>query len=148
MRVEASVVIDRPLADVWQFLADPGNTPRYWKHMDAYQVTSSPPFREGTTMKGTWRLGPLRTELNQVVSKVVDHEVMEWRDTNAHLPNVQSFSFSDVDGATRVVYRQVGEPQSRAGRAAASVMQFLNQRDAWASLDRLKLVLEDQAANA
>jgi uncharacterized membrane protein len=146
VRVEASVVIDRPLADVWQYLAEPSNTPQYWKHMVAYEVTSPPPVREGTTMTGTWRIGPLRSELNQVVTRDVENEIMEWKDTNDHLPNVQSFSFSEVDGATRVIYRQVGEPQDRVGRALAPVMQVVIQRDAWTSLDRLKEILEGEAA--
>ena len=144
MRVEASVVIDRPRAAVWQYLTTPSNTAEYWVSMESYEATSPLPLREGSTMAGRMRHGLTRVDLKQVVTRSVEDEVLEWEDVNDHLPTVQSFLLSDVAGGTRVTYRSEGTPNTMVGRAAAPLLTVLTHRDAWASLDRLKEILEGQ----
>lgn len=148
MRVEASVVIDRPRGEVFEYLATPSNTSHYFAHIVAYDATSPLPLREGTTMAGKWRSGLLRYDMNQVITKAVAHEVIEWTDLNEHLPTVQSFTLSDVDGSTRVIYRVNGTAQDLIGRAAAPLLEYVTQRDAWTSLDRLKGILETRTPTA
>ena len=99
MRVEASVVIDRPRAAVWQYLTTPSNTADYWVSMESYEATSPLPLREGSTMAGRMRHGLTRVDLKQVVTRPVEDEVLEWEDVHDHLPTVQSFLLSDVAGA-------------------------------------------------
>lgn len=144
MRIEASVVIDLPRATVWEYLATPDNTPDYWVSVESYKATSPLPLREGSTMVGRMRHGPMRVALNQVVTRSVEGEVLEWKDVNEHLPTMQSFTLSQVGShtGTRVTYRSEGTATTVTGRMAEPLLAFLTHRDAWASLDRLKEVLE------
>ena len=144
MRVEASVVIDRPRGVVWQYLTMPSNTADYWVSMESYGATSPLPLREGSTMAGRMRHGLTRVDLKQVVTQSIEDEVLEWEDRNDHLPTVQSFTLDEVAGGTRVTYRSEGTPSTMVGRAAAPLLTVLTHRDAWASLDRLKEILEGQ----
>lgn len=144
MRVEASVVIGRPRSEIWQYLAMPSNTTAYFSHMVSYEATSPLPLQEGSTMAGAMRHGPLRATLNQVVTRVVEGEVLEWKDLNKDLPTVQSYTLTEVDGGTKVVYRVDGSPQTLIGRVAAPLVTSLTHSDAWSSLDRLKQVLESR----
>lgn len=148
MRVEASVVIDRPRAEVWRYLVTPANAPMYWVSITSYQATSPLPLREGSTMAGRMRHGPTRVELNQVVTRAVEHEVLEWSDLNEHLPTVQSFTLSEANGGIRVTYRSEGEATTLVGRVADPLLTYLTHRDAWTSLDRLKELLEGQQRRA
>ncbi len=34
MRVEASVLVDRPRVGVWRYLAAPANAPKYWGSLE------------------------------------------------------------------------------------------------------------------
>ncbi len=60
MRVEASVVIDRPRGVVWQYLTTPSNTSDYWVSIESYEATSPLPLRAGSTMAGRMRHGLAR----------------------------------------------------------------------------------------
>ena len=148
MRVEASVVIDRPRAEVWQYLTTPGNAPEYWVSMESYEATSPLPLSEGSTMAGRMRHGLTRVELNQVVTRSVEAEVFEWKDVNEHVPTVQAFTLSETDGGTRVTYRSEGTAKTLVGRVAEPLLTHLTHRDAWASLDRLKQLLEGPQSRA
>lgn len=148
MRVEASVVIDRPRGVVWQYLMTPGNTPDYWVSIESYEATSPLPLREGSTMAGRMRHGLTRVDLKQVVTQSIEDEVLEWEDRNDHLPTVQSFTLDEVAGGTRVTYRSEGTASTMVGRAAAPLLTVMTHRDAWASLDRLKEILEGQQSRA
>ena len=147
MRYEASVLIDRPRAVVWQYLASPSNTPDFWVSIDAYDATSPLPLAEGTTMAGKMRRGPLVSDMKQVATRVVQDEVIEWKDLTDRLNRVESFTLSDVQGGTRVIYRAQAAPTNLMERGMAAVVTYLIHRDAWASLDRLKEILESQAAD-
>jgi uncharacterized protein YndB with AHSA1/START domain len=142
MRIEASVVIDRPREEVWEYLATPSNAPEYFSHMVSYEATSPLPLREGSTMAGKMQHGPIRARLDQVVTRVVENELLEWKDANPHIPNVQSFTLSDADGATTVVYRYEGTPQDLVGRILKPLAGYLVLEDAWSSMDRLKRILD------
>jgi uncharacterized protein YndB with AHSA1/START domain len=144
MRVEASVLIDRPRGVVWHYLTTPSNTPDYWVSIESYEATSPLPLREGSTMAGRMRHGPTRVDLKQVVTQSIEDEILEWEDRNDHLPTVQSFTLDEVAGGTRVTYRSEGTASTMVGRAAAPLLTVLTHRDAWASLDRLKEILEGQ----
>ncbi len=148
MRVEASVVIDRPRGVVWQYLTTPSNTSDYWVSIESYEATSPLPLREGSTMAGRMRHGLARVDLTQVVTQSIEDEVLEWEDRNDHLPTVQSFTLDEVAGGTRVTYRSEGTASTLVGRAAAPLLTVLTHRDAWASLDRLKEILEGQQSQA
>ena len=148
MRVEASVVIDRPRRVVWQYLTTPSNTSDYWVSIESYEATSPLPLREGSTMSGRMRHGLTRVDLKQVVTQSIEDEVLEWEDRNDHLPTVQSFTLGEVAGGTRVTYRSEGTASTLVGRAAAPLLTVLTHRDAWASLDRLKGILEGQQPRA
>ena len=95
-------------------------------------------------MAGRMRHGLTRVELKQVATQSVEYEVLECEDLNDHLPTVQSFQLSDVAGGTRATYRSEGTPSTIVGRAAAPLLTILTHRDAWASLDSLKQILEGQ----
>ncbi|MGB9375585.1 MAG: SRPBCC family protein [Jiangellales bacterium] len=148
MRVEASVVIHRPRAEVWQYLTTPGNAPDYWVSMESYEATSPLPLREGSTMAGKMRHGPTRVDLNQVVTRSVEDHVLEWTDMNEHLPTAQAFTLSEADGGTRVIYRSEGTAKTLVGRVSDPVLTYLTHRDTWTSLDRLKELLEGPQSQA
>ena len=51
MRIEGSVVINRPIEEVWAFLADPFNIPRWHTDRLAARVTPPGPLRVGSTLQ-------------------------------------------------------------------------------------------------
>jgi uncharacterized protein YndB with AHSA1/START domain len=49
-RTEASAIIDRPIADVWKFMTDISNTPKWDPGVLEVRLTSASPPRLGTTL--------------------------------------------------------------------------------------------------
>lgn len=51
MRIEGSAVIDRPVEDVWRFMTDLANTPKWDPGVLEVKQTSSGPIGVGTTLQ-------------------------------------------------------------------------------------------------
>jgi carbon monoxide dehydrogenase subunit G len=59
-RIETTVVIDRPVEDVWHFLSDPVNLPTWCPEADDVTPLADGPFSGVTKLMVTGRIGPLR----------------------------------------------------------------------------------------
>lgn len=71
MRIETSIVVDRPIEEVWAFMMDPFNLPRYGGTWLGVRQTSAGPMGLGSTGQGRWvlfgfeaRIGLAITEWN------------------------------------------------------------------------------------
>jgi uncharacterized protein YndB with AHSA1/START domain len=70
MHMETSVVVNRPIDDVWAYISDPFNGPRWNTKFMALRPTSPPPLQLGSTLRG--RFVMFGSEIK------VEGEVVEW----------------------------------------------------------------------
>jgi hypothetical protein len=138
----AAQTVQRPADEVFAFLADATNNPRWQQGMRACAWTSPPPIRVGSTYRheATFLGRPVVTEF-----EVVAHEPgrsVTIRSTSGPFPIRVTRSVTPIDASTcRVEAKISGEP-GRFFRLAGPVVQRLAQRSVTADYRRLKTLLD------
>jgi len=104
--VELSVTIARPVADVYRVLTTPELTPRWSSNAIEEHVTTPGPLRVGTRRHATIRrFGGGTTENEIEVTELEPERRIAVRSVQAPVPFTSTWSFTPVDGGTRVDWR-------------------------------------------
>ena len=143
MELSASQTITRPADEVFAFLSDARNNPRWQGGMRSCEWTTSPPITVGSTYRQEARfLG--RTVLTEF--EVVDHEPgrsITIRSTSGPFPITVRRWVTPIDTATTRVQAAISGEPGRFFRVAGPLLQRLAQRSVTADYRRLKELLED-----
>jgi uncharacterized protein YndB with AHSA1/START domain len=101
--VELSVTIRRPLGDVYRVLTTPESTPRWSSNAVEEHTTTEGPIRVGSRRRATVRrLGGGTTQNEIEVTALEPERSIAVRSVEAPVPFSSSWTFTPVDGATRV----------------------------------------------
>jgi len=84
-RIETTIVIDRPIEDVWAFLTDPHNLASWIPEADQVTPLSDGPFGKGAMLRVSGRVGPLRVSTTQQVTDFESQRVIELRSVGGSL---------------------------------------------------------------
>jgi carbon monoxide dehydrogenase subunit G len=68
MRLETSVVVNRPIEEVWAFLSDPFNIPRVTRFLGVHQTSPGPPGL-GTTFNGRMVIFGLEARISGAITE-------------------------------------------------------------------------------
>jgi uncharacterized membrane protein len=141
--VEASVVIPRPVGDVWEYLTKAENLPVWASVVDkATQITDGP-VAVGTQWRGaiglvgigfTWLVEITQCELNKAA---------EFTSVESKLAFTGTITFEEVDGGTRFTYRVESETGfgGLLGKLTGPIAAKASRRALRASLENLADVL-------
>jgi len=143
--IEESIVIDRERSEVFAFANDPANVPLYSSNLISYEQLT-----EGSVAKGTRNHGMVR-----VVGRTIEWttEVTEFeQDRHFRSQSVESpvdftldIKFEDVDGGTKVIWRQESETYGGFfGKLADPLVTRMYARDVRSNLEKLKDLVELQ----
>ena len=105
-----SVLIARPVGDVFEFIADARNRPRWDDSVDSEELTSPEPIGVGTTVRTT-----LRSMGREYVYtwEVVEHQPssrMTIESTSGPFPTTLAYQLSEREGMTAVDFSVSGRP--------------------------------------
>ena len=141
--VEASVVIPRPVVEVWEYLTKAENLPVWASVVDkATQITDGP-VAVGTQWRGAiglvgigfaWLVEITHSELNKAA---------EFTSVESKLPFTGTITFEEVDGGTRLTYRVESETGFGRlfGKLTGPIAAKASRRALRASLENLADVL-------
>ena len=140
IKVEESVVINRPVVEIYRFWRNFENLPRFMDHLESVTVID-----ENTSR---WvAKGPVGTsiEWDAVIHNEIDDELIAWRTLpGAEVSSAGSVHFTPVgEGATEV--RVVLSYEPPAGRLGAAVARLLGEepsKQVAEDLRRLKQVMD------
>jgi len=135
--LRASITIDRPIAEVFAYVADPGNFPVWNSAVQEVKPTSRDPLRVGSTYRMERELptGPAVNQL-EIVARESPRE-FAIRTTAGPTPFHYRYRFAGKDDATVIEFDgQVDLP------SVAGLMPQLVRRGVEHNLTTLKLVLE------
>ncbi len=144
MRVDVvtEIAIDRPVAIVASYAADPSNTHEWYANIDSVDWQTAPPVAIGSRVTFVARFLGRRLEYTYEFVDYVAGERLVMRTAQGPFPMETTYTWTDLgDGSTRMTLRNRGEP---AGFAAVSTplmvraMRRANRKD----LARLKAILE------
>lgn len=107
---QVSVVIARPLEEVFAFVADVRNRPSWDDSVDSEELTSPEPIGVGSTVRT--RLRSMGKEY-VYTWEIVEHDPprrMRVESTSGPFPTTLVFEFAGEDGRTRVTASVTGRP--------------------------------------
>ncbi len=140
------VVISRPLEEVFAFVEDARNRPRWDESVEAEELTSPEPIGVGTTVRTTLRSMGREYQYTWVV---VEHEppnTMTIDSTSGPFPTTLVYQLDGSDGGTRLRFAVTGRPTG-----PMRLLEPLIARNTQKNLDRgfarLKRLLETGAAS-
>ncbi len=140
-RIENSVVIDRPIGEVWSFLIDFDNVPTSYPGIRESKQLSDGAFEKGATIRMSGSVGPLPVTSKQEVTEFERNRLIEFRSVGSSLEGnvVTRFDLDRVDAATRL--SATSEAHGMAGMLSGLVSAVRRkQRDEF--FGNLKRLLE------
>ena len=141
IKVEQSVIIDRPAAELYAYWRDFGNLPRFMHHVES--VTSMGAGRSHWAVKGP---AGTQIEWDAEVHNEIEPELIAWRSLpGSEVNNAGSVHFRPIAGGTRTLVRVVLSYEPPAGRLGAAVARLFGEepsRQVREDLRRFKEVME------
>ena len=143
--ITATIVIERPIAEVAEFAGDPSNAPTWYRRIDSAEWETEPPISLGSriAIRGTF-LGR-RLEYTYEVTEYTPGEQLAMRTAEGPFPMSTTYRWRAVgDRVTHMTLRNHGDPAGFA-RLAAPTMGWAMQRDMRQDLGDLKRLLESRS---
>lgn len=142
MQLSAAQVIRRPAEDVFAFVSDAANNPRWQGGMRKCEWTSPPPIGVGSTYRQEAAFLGRRIVTDFVVVAHEPRRSVTIRSTSGPFPITVRRSVTPIDASSsRVEAAITGEP-GRFFRIAGPLLQRLAQRSVTADYRRLKALLD------
>ena len=140
-----SVLVSRPLDEVFEFIADARNRPRWDDSVDREELTSPEPIGVGTTVRTS-----LRSMGREYVYtwEVVEHQPpsrMTIESTSGPFPTTLAYQLSEREGMTAVDFSVSGRPTGML-RLFEPLIARNTQRNLDRGFARLKGLLETRPA--
>jgi uncharacterized membrane protein len=136
-----AVLISRPLDEVFEFVADVRNRPRWDDSVDSEELTSPEPIGVGSTVRTKLRSMGKDYEYTW---EIVEHEPprrMKVESTSGPFPTTLEFQFADRDGGTQVSASVTGRPTGSM-RLLQPMIARTTQKNLDRGYARLKTLLE------
>ncbi len=141
-RSEASVVINRPLKEVGDYLDDPKNWPEWQGMMLEAELTKETPDVVGSTSRGVSHFLGQRMEWTAETTAYERYKIASMRIVTGPQTIDQTTTLEEVDGGTKVTIVAEAEPAPGMFRLAGPVVVRLYGRELQRNLDLLKEILE------
>jgi uncharacterized membrane protein len=140
--VETEIVIQRPIADVAAYAADPNNAPEWYENIESVEWKTPPPAAVGSQLAFAARFLGRRLEYTYEIVELLPGERLAMRTAQGPFPMETTYTWSAVDaGSTRMTLRNRGEPAGFSKAVApmmATAMRRANRKD----LVKIKAILE------
>jgi len=144
MRDEASVVIDRPIEEVFAFSTDQEKIALWAGPVTEAKQTSEGPLGVGTTSTRVIHFVGRRIESNYEVTQYQPNSRFSAKTTSGPIPIVEAYTFEAGEGGTKVTVAMEGDP---AGffKLAKPIFARILKRQMENDVRTLKDLLEAQA---
>lgn len=143
-KTEESVVIDRPIQEVWDFVDDPNNQTMWQSHVERFEQLDGGPRQVGTTFRGVTRVAGQNLEWTAQTTEYEPPRANAFQSIEAPMSFRGSTRLEPVgDDATRVTYLlEADNLGGFFGKLADPIVTRMYSRDVKASLENLKEILE------
>jgi uncharacterized membrane protein len=123
VKVERSVTIDKPRAELFAFWRNFENLPRFMEHLVAVRVDS--PTRSHWEAKAP---AGRTVEWDAEIVNEVPNEIIAWKSVGEpDVPNAGSVNFSDAPGGRGTIVRVTMDYEPPAGRLGAILSHFFSE---------------------
>jgi uncharacterized membrane protein len=143
MKFEASVVIDRPVEEVFAYMMDIKNWLQWHAGMLEAEQSSEGPAGVGTTYRGVSQSLGQRMEWTSELTVYEPNKKVMQRLQSGPMLFDQSFAFEQVEGGTKVTLGGEGETGGFF-KLAEPILKRRMQKEMEGNLSNLKGILEAQ----
>jgi uncharacterized membrane protein len=105
-----TIVVDRPVADVSQYAADPDNAPLWYENITSVEWKTPRPARVGTRIDFVARFLGRRLAYTYEVVEFIPGRRLTMRTPGPPFPMETTYTWEDENGATRMALRNRGMP--------------------------------------
>jgi len=147
-RIEASVVINRPVEEVFEFVTNPKNDLLWQLGVLESEQTSEGPMGVGTTLRSVSQFMGRRMEGTGEVIGYKANKKITSKGASGPMSVETSYTFEPVEGGTRLSFVGEGETGGFVKRLfglADSIVVRMGQRGMETDLANLKDILEAEA---
>ena len=143
-KLESSVVINRPLEEVFAFVTDFDNATQWMAELVEGKQTSEGPLGVGTTLSGVARPMGRRVESTQEVVEYEPNSKYAIKSTSGPVASQDNYTFESVAGGTKLT--RVAEAEvSGVFKLAEPLFARMMRRQFETNFANLKDLLEAQA---
>jgi uncharacterized membrane protein len=141
MKLESSIVVNRPVEAVWAYMADFENMPVWSTGTIEARLTSEGPVRKGSTYVWVGQFLGRRMEVNSEVTEFEPNRKWAYKTISGPFASAALYTLEPVDGGTKVTMIVEGEVGGFF-KLAEPVMAAMSRRQLESGLANLKDVLE------
>lgn len=141
IKIEHSVVINRPVEEIFAYMDNPENDPKWQSDVLESEQTSEGPSCVGATFLEVRKFMGRRIESTLELTKHEPNKNIAWKTTSGPIPFELAVTFESVEGGTKVAVVGEVEP-SGFFKLAESVVKRMLTRQVEADFGNLKDVLE------
>ena len=141
---KTSLVIRRPVEDVFAFVSNYQNSPRWVSGGLTHTKISAGPIGVGTVIRTTGRTLGLHVEATRIVTAYEPYSQYAFKSEYQQTPVTTTFLFEPMPDGTRLTVVVEGKPGGLFKAATPLVLAAIRQQFE-GDLRRLKTLLEEQA---
>ena len=141
LRVEHSIQIHRPLAEVFAYMCDPANEPKWQEGVTAASLSSGGALAVGAEISETRKFLGREMVSKLTVTRYEANKIFAGKVTEGPVPFEITQTFESVDGGTKVTVVIEGEPGGFFKLAGGMVQKQL-QTQMTSDFEKLKNILE------
>ena len=144
IKIELSVVVNRPIEEVFAFTTNPENASLFQPDVLESRQTSAGPIGVGTTWQEVRHMLGRRIESTNQVTEYEQNKKLFFKTTSGPIPVEGGYTFEPVEGGTKVSI--VGQGETNVFfKFADPLVASIAKRQLEASSAILKDLLESQA---
>jgi uncharacterized membrane protein len=141
MRIEESVEINRPVEEVYKYVANPENLPQWTGTVIETRTETPGPLLEGSTFTSVAKFLGRRIESPFEVTAHEFPRLHSHKSTGGPLSTAWTLTFEEVAGGTRYTQVAEGEPGGFFG-LVGPLLERMGRRQLRTDLENLKDLLE------
>jgi uncharacterized membrane protein len=142
--LDISIVINRPVEEVFAFLSNPENTPKWSSGSGEVKITSAGPMGVGTTYRTVRTVLGRRIEAENEVTAYEPNRSYATKSKSGPIPMESQVTFEHVEGGARISAILVGDPGGLF-KLAEPLLVSMIKRQFEADLANLKDLMEAHA---
>jgi uncharacterized protein YndB with AHSA1/START domain len=144
VNVEASVMIDRPVEEVWKFIMDLSKTPTWDTGVLEVKQTSTGPVGVGSTCDFRARMMMRNMTISMRITEYEPNRRFSFEHTSGPMEgSIITFSIENIDGKTRFTFSH--DLKLSGFYKLLGVMKGRMRREVVAILNNAKRILESEA---
>jgi carbon monoxide dehydrogenase subunit G len=141
-RISGTAVLPASPAEVYAFIADPANVPRWQSNVIASERTSPAPTVTGSTGRIVFEVMGQRVTADTTIREAVQDRRMVIASSVSGMSVVGSLDLAPADGGTRVTYSSEIKAESIWMAPLERMVADVAEKDLAPSLERLKAALQ------